>query len=79
MKERLKSMGFIFPEKIKDYIKTGVIIVYISITIMFLIGLMNQDPVANKDGMGGPIGAWFIITLPVLFLIVGVPKEDGEK
>ncbi|EDZ3059001.1 hypothetical protein GV024_22530 [Salmonella enterica] len=66
-------------ERIKDYIKVGIMITYILLTMLFITGLMGNNSAASKDDVGGMLGAWFIITLPLIFLIVGVPKEDGEK
>ncbi|EDV0588527.1 hypothetical protein [Citrobacter youngae] len=54
-------------------------ITYILLTMIFILGLMGNDSAASKDDVGGMLGSWFIFTLPLLFLIVGVPKENGEK
>lgn len=66
------------PERIKSYIKTGVMIIYILLTMLFIIGLVGNDSAASKDDVGAMLGAWFIFSIPILFLIVGVPKEKGE-
>ncbi|ELU9969588.1 hypothetical protein SFD26_003991 [Salmonella enterica subsp. enterica serovar Infantis] len=79
MRKRLKTIGFKIPERIKSYIKTGIMITYILLTMIFILGLMSNDSAASKGDVGGVLGSWFIFTLPLLFLIVGVPKENGEK
>lgn len=66
-------------ERIKNYIKAGIMITYILLTMLFITGLMGNDSAASKDDVGGMLGSWFIFTLPILFLIVGVPKGNGEK
>ncbi|UMD81004.1 hypothetical protein JJ528_27690 (plasmid) [Klebsiella pneumoniae] len=79
MKKWLKANGFVIPERVKNYINTGVMITYILLTMLFITGLMGNDSAASKDDVGGMLGAWFIFTLPILFLIVGVPKENRGK
>ncbi|EGJ8061785.1 TPA: hypothetical protein ACTYF4_004529 [Enterobacter hormaechei] len=66
-------------ERIKNHIKAGIMITYILLTMLFITGLMGNDSAASKDDVGGMLGSWFIFTLPILFLIVGVPKGNGEK
>ncbi|EAB4506142.1 hypothetical protein EE548_19775, partial [Salmonella enterica] len=66
-------------ERIKNHIKAGVMITYILLTMLFITGLMGNDSATSKDDVGGMLGAWFIFSIPILFLIVGVPKENGEK
>ena len=66
-------------ERIKNHIKAGIMITYILLTMLFITWLMGNDSAASKDDVGGMLGSWFIFTLPILFLIVGVPKGNGEK
>ncbi len=54
-------------ERIKNYIKAGIMITYILLTMLFITGLMGNDSAASKDDVGGMLGSWFIFTLPILF------------
>jgi len=77
-------MKRITKEKIKvfwGYCKSGIMIAYILYTLMLIIGLLGKDTSIKPDAeeVGAMLSAWFIFTLPLLILIVGIPKENGEE
>lgn len=63
------------------YCKSGIMIVYILSTLMLIIGVMGKAPAIKPDAdeVGTILSAWFIFTLPLLFLIVGIPKDKGKS
>ncbi|EPF5079408.1 hypothetical protein ACSSUQ_004246 [Yersinia enterocolitica] len=77
-------MKIITKDKLKvfwGYCKSGIMIVYILSTLMLIIGLLEKNPAIKPDAneVGVMLSAWFIFTLPLLLLIVGIPKDKGKS